>query len=99
MEATLQGIFRGDMEAIRKEHGVSMDQHQAAQAIMDCQSEVLGYELGLPRTMVMKRRNHSCRHRSCPRCHGQSVTIGWKRAMPAYCPAIITTSFSHCRMN
>ena len=48
MEATLQGIFRAGYGSYKKRHGVSMDQHQAAQAIMDCQSEVLGYELGLP---------------------------------------------------
>ena len=71
MEATLQGIFRGGYGSYKKRHGVSMDQHQAAQAIMDCQSEVLGYESwACPNDGYEERRNHSCRHRSCPRCHG-----------------------------
>ena len=60
MEATLQGIFRGGYGSYKKRHGVSMDQHQAAQAIMDCQSEVLGYESWAgPNDGYEERRNHS----------------------------------------
>jgi hypothetical protein len=44
MEATLQSIFRSTFESYRKQHGLSMDQIKAAQAIMDCQSEALGHE-------------------------------------------------------
>jgi hypothetical protein len=54
-----------------------MDQHQAAQAIMSCRSEELGYEewacLDDGHT---ERLNHSCRHRSCPRCN-QALTHDW----------------------
>jgi hypothetical protein len=77
MEATLQGIFRSGFKHYRETHGLSMDQYQAAQAIMTCQSEELGYEewacLDDGHT---ERLNHSCRHRSCPRCN-QAITHDW----------------------
>ena len=77
MEATLQGIFRSGYGSYKKRHGVSMDQHRAAQAIMDCQSEVLGYESwACPSGDYEEKQNHSCRHRSCPRCHG-AETHAW----------------------
>jgi hypothetical protein len=44
MEATLQNIFRSGFGAYKKHHGLSIDQYKAAQAIMDCQSDALGYE-------------------------------------------------------
>ena len=44
MEATLQSIFRAGFTAYQQRHGLSMDQYQAAQAIMECQTEALGYE-------------------------------------------------------
>jgi len=77
MEATLQGIFKAGFKHYREQHGLSMDQYQAAQAIMSCQSEALGYEewscLDDGHT---ERLNHSCRHRSCPRCN-QTLTHDW----------------------
>lgn len=77
MEATLQGIFKAGFNHYREKHGLSMDQYQAAQAIMTCQSEELGYEewacLDDGHT---ERLNHSCRHRSCPRCN-QALTHDW----------------------
>jgi ssDNA-binding Zn-finger/Zn-ribbon topoisomerase 1 len=77
MEATLQGIFKAGFTHYREQHGLSMDQYQAAQAIMSCQSEALGYEewqcLDDGHT---ERLNHSCRHRSCPRCN-QALTHDW----------------------
>ena len=77
MEATLQGLFRTGYESYKKRHGVSMDQHRAAQAIMDCQSEVLGYESwACPSGDYEEKQHHACRHRSCPRCHG-AETHAW----------------------
>jgi hypothetical protein len=71
MEATLQSIFRSTFESYRKQHGLSMDQIKAAQAIMDCQSEALGHEAWVCRNDGhVERQHHSCRHRSCPRCNG-----------------------------
>lgn len=71
MEAKLREIFRSEFEGYRKRHGLKMDQHKAAQAIMDCQSEELGHEeWACPNGDHVERQNHSCRHRSCPRCHG-----------------------------
>lgn len=71
MEATLQSIFLSEFDSYRKEHGLSMDQIKAAQAIMDCQSEALGYEAWVCRNDGHEERAyHSCRHRSCPRCNG-----------------------------
>ncbi|MEJ2592945.1 MAG: transposase [Candidatus Thiodiazotropha sp.] len=71
MEATLQSIFRSTFESYRKEHGLSMDQIKAAQAIMDCQSEALGHEAWMcSNDGYVEQQHHSCRHRSCPRCNG-----------------------------
>ncbi len=44
MEATLQSLFRAEFESYSTHHGFSVDQYHAAQAIMACQSEALGYE-------------------------------------------------------
>jgi len=77
MEATLQGIFKAGFETYREQHGLSMDQHKAAQAIMSCQSEELGYEeWSCLDDGHAERLNHSCRHRSCPRCN-QSLSDDW----------------------
>ncbi len=71
MEATLQSIFLTTFESYRKEHGLSMDQIKAAQAIMDCQREALGHEEWVyPNDGHVETQRHSCRHRSCPRCNG-----------------------------
>jgi hypothetical protein len=54
-----------------------MDQYQAAQAIMSCQGEELGYEeWRCVDDGHTERINHSCRHRSCPRCN-QALTRDW----------------------
>jgi ssDNA-binding Zn-finger/Zn-ribbon topoisomerase 1 len=71
MEATLQSIFRSEFDRYRQQHGLSVDQIKAAQAIMDCQSEALGYEEWVcHKDGYIERQHHSCRHRSCPRCNG-----------------------------
>lgn len=71
MEASLQNIFRSGFGSYKKHHGLSLDQYKAAQAIMDCQREELGYEQWeCFNDSHTEQQNHSCRHRSCPRCHG-----------------------------
>lgn len=71
MEATLQNIFRQHYEPYRQRHRVSMEQHRAGHAIMDCRSESLGYEeWACPTGEHTERHYHSCRNRSCPRCYG-----------------------------
>ena len=77
MEATLQSIFKAAFKHYRERHGLSMDQYQAAQAILSCQSEELGYEeWRCVDDGHTERINHSCRHRSCPRCN-QALTHDW----------------------
>ena len=81
MEATLQTIFRSRFDSYKKHHGLSLDQYKAAQAIMDCQSEALGYEKWeCLEDGQTEELNHSCRHRSCPRCHG-AQTHEWLEKM------------------
>jgi hypothetical protein len=83
MEATLQNIFRADFESYKKRHGLSMDQHRAAQAIMACQSEALGHEeWACLNDGHTERQYHSCRHRSCPRCHN-AKTHDWLERIQA----------------
>ncbi|WP_200332702.1 IS91 family transposase [Thiocystis violacea] len=77
MEATLQNIFRDGFKSYHENHGLSADQTRAAQAIMLCQSEALGYEEWIClNDGHTEQQNHSCRHRSCPRCHG-ALTHDW----------------------
>jgi len=77
MEATIQSIFKSGFKLYREQHGLSMDQYQAAQAIISCQSEELGYEeWSCLEDGHTERLNHSCRHRSCPRCN-QALTHDW----------------------
>jgi hypothetical protein len=71
MESTLQGIFISGFDTYKKRHGLSTDQYKAAEAIMHCQREELGYEQWeCFHDGHTEQQNHSCRHRSCPRCHG-----------------------------
>jgi endogenous inhibitor of DNA gyrase (YacG/DUF329 family) len=77
MEATLQSIFQAGFEAYQQRHGLSMDQYQAGRAIMECQTEALGYETwGCLEDGHIEQQAHSCRHRSCPRCQ-QQYTNAW----------------------
>ena len=71
MEATLQSIFQKSFTGYQEQYGVSPDQYQAANAIMNCQRAELGQETWLcPQDGHLEHQPHSCRHRSCPRCHG-----------------------------
>ncbi len=77
MEATLQSIFKSWFKGYQQDHGLSMDQYQAARAIMACRTEELGHEeWGCDADDHLERHAHSCRNRSCPRCHG-SHTHKW----------------------
>jgi hypothetical protein len=77
MEATLQTVFRLGFKAYQARHGVSRDQHQAANAIMQCQGPTLGYEEWVcEQDGHLEQQAHSCRHRSCPRCH-RAYTQAW----------------------
>ncbi len=81
MNTTLQDIFISNYESYRKHHGVSIEQHQASEAIMTCRTEALGHEewVCLNGDHV-EQEPHSCRHRSCPRCHG-AQTHQWLEMM------------------
>jgi rubredoxin len=77
MEASLRAVFRSGFDRYKREHGLSLDQHRAAQAIMACQSDELGYEEWLCRDDGhVEMEYHSCRHRSCPRCNN-GLTHDW----------------------
>jgi hypothetical protein len=67
MEATLQKVFRLGFESYRERHGMSLDQYQAAQAIMACRCAELGHE-----EWVCEHDGHveQQAHSSCPRCQG-----------------------------
>jgi ribosomal protein S27AE len=70
MEASLRDIFRLGFNRYKERHGLSVDQYRAAEAIMACQSEALGYEEWVClEDGHLEKENHSCRHRSCPRCN------------------------------
>ena len=71
MEVTLQNIFKRSFDEYKKQHGLSLDQHKAAGAIITCGTEALGYEeWTCPNDDHAIQQMHSCRHRSCPRCQG-----------------------------
>ncbi len=77
MDATVQSVFRLGFEAYSRSHRLSIDQHKAARAIMECGTEALGHEEWIcPEDGHIERQAHSCRHRSCPRCHG-AYTHEW----------------------
>jgi len=83
MEATLQSIFRSGFGKYKERHGMSMDQYRAAEAIMACQSEQLGHEeWTCLEDGHSELRHHSCRHRSCPRCHSVQ-TQAWLERIEA----------------
>jgi ssDNA-binding Zn-finger/Zn-ribbon topoisomerase 1 len=77
MDATLQTVFKLGYERYKEHHGVSRDQHQAANAIMTCRCPELGYEEWVcQHDGHLEQQAHSCRHRSCPRCQS-SYTQTW----------------------
>ncbi|MEJ1353721.1 MAG: IS91 family transposase [Candidatus Sedimenticola sp. (ex Thyasira tokunagai)] len=83
MEASLKGVFKNGFDSYKKVHGLSYDQHRAAQTIMACQSEELGYEEWICRgDGHVEKEYHSCRHRSCPRCNN-GLTHEWLEKIQA----------------
>lgn len=71
MEATLQSIFINHFDRYQSQHRLSTDQHHAARAIMACRTDELGREeWACSQDDHVEQQAHSCRHRSCPRCHG-----------------------------
>lgn len=67
MEATLQSIFRGQYSQYREKKGLSVGQLRAAEAILLCQSEHLGFEeWACDHDQHVEREPHGCRNRSCP---------------------------------
>lgn len=58
-----------------------MEQHEASEAIMACGTDELGYEEWICLNGDhIEQEHHSCRHRSCPRCHG-AQTHQWLEMM------------------
>ena len=77
MEANLQNIFRQGFTRYQQQHGVSIDQYRAAQAIIDCYDATLGHETwACPEDGHIEQQAHACKHRSCPRCQS-SYTQQW----------------------
>jgi hypothetical protein len=69
MEATLQSIFRHGYPAYARERTLPLKSHQAAHAIMNCRTEVMGGHIQrCPDHHEQHVQYHSCKHRSCPRC-------------------------------
>jgi len=74
MKITLQEIFRSEFPRYQESHGLSKEQYRAANAIMHCGREEMGYEEWVcAEDGYKERRYHSCRHRSCPRCNGKKA--------------------------
>ena len=68
---TVGGIFRAAFDRYARGHGLSLDQHKAAKALIACRTEGLGgFEERCPKGDYEAKRYHSCRHRSCPQCNG-----------------------------
>jgi len=68
---TLGGILRAAFAGYACGHGLTLDQHKAARALIACRTEVLGgYDEECPEGDYAARRYYSCRHRSCPQCNG-----------------------------
>jgi len=77
MEATLQSIFRHKFIQYQQQHGLTLTQYKAAQAIMNCRTDAFGYEeWGCNKDEHIEHHAHSCRNRSCPRCQGH-YTHDW----------------------
>jgi hypothetical protein len=77
MEKSLQYVFRSGFDNYKNTHGISIEQYEAASAIMRCQSDELGHEEWVCHDDgYVERTYHSCRHRSCPRCNN-GLTHDW----------------------
>lgn len=69
MEASLKSLFRRHYPSYRQRHGVSIDQHDAVNAVINCGEPGLGCEhWRCQNDDYSEYAHHGCRHRSCPRC-------------------------------
>jgi len=70
---SITSLFREHFSDFQSRHGVRIEEHRAAQAMIDCRSERLGrYEQRCDNGHVEYEGFHSCHHRSCARCNGSA---------------------------
>lgn len=73
MDATLQGVFNAHFDDYMQSHSLAKKHYQAANAIMACRTEAMGGHVQrCPDAHEERVQYHSCKHRSCPRCHALS---------------------------
>lgn len=83
MEATLQSIFAHEFERYAREKPQPLKHHKAANAIIQCRTPAMGGHVQrCPDGHEHHVQYHSCRHRSCPQCHGLSKAR-WVEAQQA----------------
>jgi hypothetical protein len=81
---TVGSIFRASFYGYAKRHGLSLEQHRAARALIACRTEEMGgYDEECPEGDYAERRYYSCRHRSCPRCNG-ALNQAWLERIKDY---------------
>jgi hypothetical protein len=70
MDATLQSVFNMHFEQYMQTHALPLKHFKAANAIMACRTEAMGGHVQrCPDHHEEHVQYHSCKHRSCPRCH------------------------------
>ncbi len=70
MDATLQSAFSARFDHFQQHHSLALKHHKAAHAIMACRTEAMGGHVQrCPDDHEQHIQYHSCKHRSCPRCH------------------------------
>lgn len=70
MEATLQGVFSAHFEQFMQTHRLRSKHYKAANAIIACRTQAMGGHVQrCPDNHEQHVQYHSCKHRSCPRCH------------------------------
>ena len=73
MKVAITDLFRDHFDEYRSRHGLRLEEHRAAKAIMQCRSDRLGrYEQRCDNGHVAFEGFHSCHHRSCPSCNGHA---------------------------
>lgn len=77
MATTLQRIFQHHFPSYPHKDVLSIAQAKAADAMMACCTDELGYEEWVcPKDGHIHKQSHSCRHRSCPQCN-KAYTEQW----------------------
>jgi hypothetical protein len=70
MDATLQNVFTAHFDQYQQQHSLPLKQIKAANAIKQCRTEAMGGHVQrCPDGHEEHVQYHSCKHRSCPRCH------------------------------